>query len=78
MSNAAGSVCVCFNDFASCPRCVGADVKPTTDVFRAVLQKKGALPEHCVAVVLFEVLKVVAACHRRSVFHGDIKVRCFR
>jgi serine/threonine protein kinase len=41
-----------------------------------VLQKKGALPEHCVAVVLFEVLKVVAACHRRSVFHGDIKVRC--
>jgi hypothetical protein len=25
-------------------------------------------------VVLFEVLKVVAACHRRSVCHGDIKV----
>jgi serine/threonine protein kinase len=39
-----------------------------------LLQKKGALAEHRAAVVLFEVLKVVAACHRRSVCHGDIKV----
>ncbi len=39
-----------------------------------LLQKKGALAEHQAAVVLSEVLRVVAACHRRSVCHGDIKV----
>lgn len=35
------------------------------------------MAEHRAAVVLFEVLKVVAACHRRSVCHGDIKVQAF-
>lgn len=42
-----------------------------------LLQKKGALAEHQAAVVLSEVLRVVAACHRRSVCHGDIKVLAY-
>lgn len=37
------------------------------------LQDGGALEEHQVAVLLFEILRVVAACHRRGICHGDVK-----
>lgn len=32
------------------------------------------MPERAVALIAFEVLKVVAACHNIHVLHGDIKV----
>lgn len=37
------------------------------------MQNRGRLSEHQAAVVLFEVLQMVAACHRVGVCHGDIK-----
>lgn len=37
------------------------------------LQDGGPLEEHQVAVLLFEILRVVAACHRRGICHGDVK-----
>ena len=33
------------------------------------------MPERAVALIAYEVLKVVAACHAINVLHGDIKVR---
>jgi calcium-dependent protein kinase len=36
-------------------------------------QDRGALPERAVALIGYEVLKVVAACHRNGVLHGDVK-----
>jgi serine/threonine protein kinase len=38
-----------------------------------VLQDLGALPERAVALIGYEVLKVVATCHRHNVLHGDVK-----
>ncbi len=36
-------------------------------------QRHGPLQEHQVAAVVWEVLKVVTACHAAGVCHGDIK-----
>jgi len=37
-------------------------------------QDCGELPERVVALIGYEVVKVVAACHERDILHGDIKV----
>lgn len=47
-------------------RCTGGDLEQ-------LVQNHGRLTEHQAAVVLFEVLLMVKACHRVGVCHGDIK-----
>ena len=55
-------------------RCLAGSAELTADkTCFLCAQYNGELAEHQVAVVLFEVLQVVAACHRRGVCHGDIK-----
>jgi serine/threonine protein kinase len=34
----------------------------------------GNLPERAVALIAYEVLKIVDACHEAHILHGDIKV----
>jgi len=46
--------------------CEGGDLQKLSD-------DRGALPERAVALIGYEVLKVVAACHRNNVLHGDVK-----
>jgi calcium/calmodulin-dependent protein kinase I len=46
--------------------CSGGDLEQ-------LLERHGPLQEHQVAAVLWEVLKVVSACHAAGVCHGDIK-----
>ncbi len=38
-------------------------------------QEQGALPERAVAMLVYEVLRVVRCCHAAGILHGDIKVR---
>lgn len=38
-------------------------------------QDCGELPERVIALIAYETVKVVAACHERDIMHGDIKVR---
>ncbi len=38
-------------------------------------QQQGALPERGVAMLVYEVLRVVRCCHAAGILHGDIKVR---
>lgn len=40
---------------------------------RWALQERGPFSERAVARVLYEALKMVAACHANNVIHGDVK-----
>lgn len=46
--------------------CAGGDLEQLSE-------DVGNLPERAVALVAYEVLKVVAACHEAHILHGDIK-----
>ncbi|KAI8467254.1 MAG: hypothetical protein J3K34DRAFT_523859 [Monoraphidium minutum] len=46
--------------------CTGGDLQKLSDDW-------GQMPERAVALIAYEVLKVVAACHAINVLHGDIK-----
>ena len=41
-------------------------------------QDNGPLPERAVAMLVYEILRVVRCCHAAGILHGDIKVmrRC--
>lgn len=43
--------------------------------FSVPLQLRGPLPERQVAMLVYEVLRVVRCCHSALILHGDIKVR---
>lgn len=46
--------------------CSGGDLQQLSDA-------AGPLSERCLALIAFEVLKVVAACHAAGILHGDVK-----
>lgn len=55
-----------------------SQTKSTQSKHHNTKQDCGNLPERVVALIAHEVVKVVEACHARSILHGDIKVSAKR
>lgn len=50
-------------------------VKESEGFASVLVQVSGPLPERHVAMLVYEVLRLVRCCHSANILHGDIKVR---